>query len=114
MNHRLIAFVLILATFGFVRPQFGQDSSQRPNVLFIAVDDLRPQLGCYGHKQMVTPHMDRLASRGVSFTNAHTNDPLCAPSRSSMLFGLYPQTTGLYWFEDWRDNPILCPLLATF
>ena len=53
------------------------------------------------------PNFDRLAARGVSFTNAHCNDPICAPSRSSMLTGLYPQTSSLYWFEDYRDNAIL-------
>jgi arylsulfatase A-like enzyme len=78
-----------------------------PNVVFIIGDDLndlplRPE----GRQLVPTPNMDRLAARGVSFRNAHSNDPLCAPSRSSMLFGLYPQTTGLYWFEDWRRNPI--------
>jgi arylsulfatase A-like enzyme len=76
-------------------------------VVVIIGDDLndlplRPE----GKPLAPTPHMDRLASRGVSFSNAHCNDPLCAPSRSSMMFGLYPQTTGLYWFDDWRKNPI--------
>jgi len=54
-----------------------------------------------------TPNFDRLAKRGISFVNAHCNDPICAPSRSSMMTGLYPQTSGLYWFEDYRQNAIL-------
>ena len=79
-----------------------------PNVLFIIVDDLNDlPLDPIGKPQVATPNFDRLAARGVTFSNAHCNDPICAPSRSSMLFGLYPQTSGLYWFEDWRQNEIL-------
>ncbi len=82
-------------------------AAEQPNVVFIIGDDLNDlPLRPAGKPLLPTPNMDRLAARGVSFTNAHSNDPLCAPSRSSMLFGLYPQTTGLYWFKDWRKNPI--------
>ncbi|MEM7478521.1 MAG: sulfatase [Planctomycetota bacterium] len=81
---------------------------ERPNVLFIIVDDLNDMpLHPKGKPQVPTPNFDRLAARGVSFTNAHCNDPICAPSRSSMLTGLYPQTSSLYWFEDYRQNAIL-------
>lgn len=62
----------------------------RPNVLFIPVDDLRPQLGCYGRTRMVTPHIDRLASEGVLFTNAYCQVPVCGASRASLLTGLRP------------------------
>ncbi|MEM9646052.1 MAG: sulfatase, partial [Planctomycetota bacterium] len=79
-----------------------------PNVLFVIVDDLNDMpLHPKGKPYVPTPNFDRLAERGVSFTNAHCNDPICAPSRSSMLTGLYPQTSSLYWFEDYRDNAIL-------
>ena len=103
-----IVLLGLLAVCVRAREQLHQQAQVRPNVVLIIGDDLndlpqRPN----GKPFVPTLHMDRLASRGVSFTNAHTNDPLCAPSRSSMLFGLYPQTMGLYWFEDWRDNPIL-------
>ncbi len=80
----------------------------RPNVLFIIVDDLNDMpLHPSGKPHVPTPNFDRLASRGVSFTNAHCNDPICAPSRSSLMTGLYPQTSSLYWFEDYRQNAIL-------
>lgn len=83
-------------------------SQERPNVLFIIVDDLNDMpLHPTGKPRVPTPNFDRLAARGVSFTNAHCNDPICAPSRSSMLTGLYPQTSSLYWFEDLRQNAIL-------
>ncbi len=71
--------------------------AQRPNVLMIAIDDLNDWVGCLGgHPQAGTPHMDRLASRGVVFLNAHVQSPLCNPSRASLLTGLRPSTTGIY------------------
>ncbi|HEX71730.1 MAG TPA: twin-arginine translocation signal domain-containing protein, partial [Candidatus Hydrogenedentes bacterium] len=70
----------------------------KPNVLFIAIDDLNDWVGCYGgHPQAVTPNIDRLASEGVLFENAHCQAPICTPSRASLLSGLYPSTTGLYF-----------------
>ena len=69
----------------------------RPNVLMIAVDDLNDWVGCLGgHPQARTPNMDRLAARGTLFLNAHVQSPLCNPSRSSLLTGLRPSTTGIY------------------
>lgn len=83
-------------------------ADQRPNVVCIIVDDLNDlPLAPGGKPRIETPNIDRLARRGVSFTNAHCNDPICAPSRASMLFGLYPQTSGLYWFEKWKENGVL-------
>src|SRR5215213_5738313 len=76
--------------------------TQRPNVLFIAVDDLNDWIGCLGgHPQAKTPNMDRLAARGTLFTNAHCQAPLCNPSRASVMTGLRPSTTGLYALEPW-------------
>jgi arylsulfatase A-like enzyme len=69
----------------------------KPNVLFIAVDDLNDWVGCLGgHPQAKTPHIDRLAARGTLFANAHCQAPLCNPSRASVLTGLRPATTGIY------------------
>lgn len=80
---------------------------QKPNVLLIMVDDLRPELGCYGKKHMVTPHIDRLAAMGQMFTRAYTNFPTCGPSRASLLSGLYPSR---HRFNTWncsqdKDTP---------
>ncbi|MEM7143826.1 MAG: sulfatase [Verrucomicrobiota bacterium] len=98
--------ILIVAFLGTAILTGAEGS--RPNVLFIIADDLNDMpLDPEGKPHVPTPNFDRLAARGVSFTNAHCNDPICAPSRSSMMTGLYPQTSSLYWFEDYRQNAIL-------
>ena len=66
------------------------------NVLLIVVDDLRPLLGCYGHPEIHTPNIDALAERGTLFNRAYCQNPLCHPSRTSMLTGLRPETTGVF------------------
>lgn len=77
-------------------------AAERPNVLFIAIDDLNDWVGCLGgHPQAQTPNIDRLARRGTLFSNAHTQAPLCNPSRTSVLTGLRPSTTGVYALEPW-------------
>jgi arylsulfatase A-like enzyme len=68
----------------------------RPNVLFIAVDDLRPELDCYGAEHMLTPGIDRLAARGTIFTRAYCQQAVCNPSRASLMTGLRPETVHVY------------------
>jgi len=71
-------------------------AAPRPNVLFIAVDDLKPVLGCYGDPHAKTPNLDRLAARGMLFEKAYVNQAVCAPSRNTLMLGLRPQTLGIY------------------
>ncbi|MCR9201475.1 MAG: sulfatase-like hydrolase/transferase [Planctomycetaceae bacterium] len=73
------------------------EEPQRPNILFIAMDDLNDWIGCLGgHPQTITPHLDRLAASGVLFTNAHCPAPACNPSRSAIFTGRSPHKSGLY------------------
>ncbi len=68
----------------------------RPNILFIAIDDLRPELGCYGSEIAVTPNLDALAAGGLLFNRAYCQQAICRPSRASLMTGARPDTTGLY------------------
>ena len=78
---------------------------EKPNVLLIAVDDLNDWLGCMdGHPNAKTPNIDHLAARGVLFNNAHCQAPICGPSRTSLMTGLRPSSTGIYGMID--DNKI--------
>jgi arylsulfatase A-like enzyme len=72
------------------------DARQRCNVLFIAVDDLRPELACYGHAIVQSPNIDRLASRGLLFQRAYCQQAVCGATRFSLMTGLRPDTTGVY------------------
>src|SRR3546814_14798752 len=73
-------------------------AAQRPNVLLILVDDLKPALGTYGDRTAITPNMDRLAQRGVRFDLAYATQAVCAPSRINLMSGARPTRSGIYTF----------------
>jgi len=106
---------LILGGALVCRSAESATSAARPNVLFIAIDDQNDWVGPLGgHPLVRTPHLDQLAERGTTFLNAHVQAPLCNPSRTSLMLGLRPTTTGVYglapWFRTvpkWRDRVTL-------
>ncbi|MCH2381638.1 MAG: sulfatase [Pedosphaera sp.] len=83
------------------------------NILFIAVDDLRPSIGCYGDRHAITPNLDRLAKRGVRFAQAHCQVAVCNPSRASLMTGLRPDTLGVWTlpihFREAKPNAVTLP-----
>ncbi len=95
-------------------------AAEKPNILFIAIDDQNSWIGHMGgHPMAKTPHLDKLAKRGTSFLNAHCNAPLCNPSRTSLMIGLRPTTTGIYGLSpgfrtlpEWKDRVALPQHLA--
>lgn len=93
-NWLLLVACLTLVSGGLTLAAPAAES--RPNVLCIASDDMRPQLGCYGDKLVKSPNLDRLAARGLVFDRAFCQQALCSPSRISLLSGRHPWTTRIY------------------
>lgn len=81
-------------------------ANDRPNILLIYVDDLRPELGCYGRSSIYSPHIDRLALTGQLFTQAYVNYPVCGPSRASLLSGLYPSSSRFIAWNCSQDRDV--------
>ena len=89
----ILSLFLTCSLFG----KLGSEEIDKPNVLLIAVDDLNDWIGCLeGHPQTFTPNIDRLADRGILFSNAHCQGTMCNPSRISLLWGRRPSSTGFY------------------
>lgn len=84
---RLMLFAVMVCVSAAAQPT-------RPNILWISTEDISPDLGCYGDAYAVTPNVDKLAAQGVRYTNAFSTAPVCAPTRSAIITGMYPTTIG--------------------
>ena len=102
-----------LLSLAFAAPTHARDAAPRPNVLFIAIDDLRPALGCYGDPVAITPSIDQLAGRGIVFHRAYCQQAVCCPSRLSLLTGRRPDTIRVWdlrtHFRDAAPNLVTLP-----
>jgi iduronate 2-sulfatase len=82
----------------------SNDLPENPNVLFIAIDDLRPELNCYGRSQIVSPNIDALAAEGLLFQQAYCNIPVCGASRASLMTGIRPTFNRFVNYFTWADK----------
>jgi iduronate 2-sulfatase len=109
----LVCIILVSVVAPACTPGGPTAKDQKVNVLFIAVDDLRPTLECFGDSLAITPNINRLAKHGVVFGRAYTQAPSCAPSRTSMLTGLRPDevkvTNHATHFRDTRPDVVTLP-----
>lgn len=85
-------------------PQASSSESAKPNILFIAVDDLRPELNCFGESQVQSPHIDKLAKQSVIFNRAYCNVPTCGASRASLLTGTRPTRNRFITYNTRKDE----------
>jgi arylsulfatase A-like enzyme len=85
------------------------DPPQRPNILWLIAEDFGPHLGCYGTKEVATPNLDRLAADGVRYTRFFTTAPVCSPSRSAFMTGMYQTTIGAHNHRSHRDDGYKLP-----
>ena len=90
----LILFLVSIVLFSCQRK--ASNENLRPNILFISIDDLRPELGSYGSEIAISPNIDNLASQGLQFNNAYCQQSICGPSRASVLTGIRPETSGVF------------------
>ncbi|WP_411831036.1 sulfatase [Mariniflexile sp. AS56] len=89
---------------------------KKPNILFITIDDLRPELGCYGSDIAISPNLDKLASEGLLFNKAYCQQAICGPSRASLLTGIRPETSGVFhnYIKFREANPDVVTLPQMF
>ena len=111
-----ILLTLLLIVFVACKPKMEEANNEplkKPNILFIAIDDLRPELGSYGSEIAVTPNLDKLASDGLQFDRAYCQQAICSPSRASLMTGARPETIDVIenytYFRDANPDIITLP-----
>jgi uncharacterized sulfatase len=101
MNRRRFMQVVAGSAAAISLPQIllkatEKEVPKRPNILWISTEDISPDLGCYGDSYAVTPNIDKLAAKGIRYTNVYSHSGVCAPTRSGIITGMYPTTIGTH------------------
>ena len=113
INVLLICMFKIFLPVILLMASLNQAQQNNPNVLLTIVDDLRDSLGCYGKKQIQSPAIDSLASKGTLFTKAYSQFALCGPSRDSFFTSSYPKSIKDFnnrgYFRDYKKNAVTIP-----
>ncbi len=107
LRYLYLIFCLYLFQFSYT---YSQTYSDQPNILWISVEDMSPRLGCYGDKTVPTPNIDRLAREGVRYTHAFATYGVCAPSRHSIITGMYPTSTGAMHMRNWKRTSAIADI----
>ncbi len=100
MKYILVCVTLLIS----LTPARSAKPSKRPNVLWLIAEDIGPHLGCYGTQQVWTPNLDRMAQEGVRYTHVYTTAPVCSPSRSAFMTGMYQTTISAHNHRSHRDD----------
>ncbi len=111
MRHILIAFVTAALAAAWTGGVCGAESPQRPNIVWILAEDICPELSCYGVAAVHTPNLDRLATEGARYENAHTTAPVCSTSRSAMMTGMYQNAIGANQHRTASKQPLPAPVV---
>jgi uncharacterized sulfatase len=98
-KHVHLLFLLSVCSVYSVVAIRTAEAAERPNILWISLEDTSPDLGCYGDRYAVTPNIDRLAAEGCRYTHAFTHAGVCAPSRSGIITGMYPTSIGTHFMR---------------
>ncbi|MDF1849552.1 MAG: sulfatase [Verrucomicrobiales bacterium] len=102
---KILPFVIL--ALGFISS--ASSKPDRPNILWITGENFSNDLACYGQKNVATPHLDALAEEGIRYTNAFSTSPVCAPSRSCFMLGMYQTTTDTHHMRSHRDDDFKLP-----
>jgi hypothetical protein len=107
MQRFIATLVVLVVTTGAL-------AAERPNILWITCEDISPNLACYGDHYSVTPNLDGLAAKGMRYTNAISNAPVCAAARTTIITGLYPPSTGAEHMRSFVDLPATLRLFPQY
>ena len=107
LSFTLLAFIIHSCTQAPKAP--GTATTAKPNILWIVAENFKVDFGCYGAQNVLTPNIDSLAANGIRYTRVFSTSPVCAPSRSAFMVGMYQTTTGTHHMRSHRDDDYRLP-----